>query len=184
MRGRLRLGVGAKITVVVAVSVLVGLGATIWFGATQAEILALNTFDAASSQTTVLLADSLAASVRFGRKDAIEGGWSKVTHDPAGALTGIAALDAKGQIITAWHAAGVDDPLDGAAKTDSQDQRVQRLAHSTVVRMPVVQASGGEPVGMLLTAWSHRATEASIRGAVIAQFEISAGVMVGLVALL
>jgi methyl-accepting chemotaxis protein len=177
-------GVGARIGLVVAASVLVGLTATIWFGASQANSVALANFDTASSQTTALLADSLAASVRFARKEAIEGGWSKLTRDPATALIGIAALDAKGQAIAAWHESNAADPFASINVVPGRDPAVRRLPHATVVQMPVIQASGGEPVGTLLTAWSHRDTELSIRSAVIAQVEISAGVMVGLVTLL
>jgi methyl-accepting chemotaxis protein len=180
---RLSLPVGGKIGLVVALSVLLGFGTMIWFGAGQTRTLALANFDTASDQTTTLLADTLAASIRFARKEAIEGGWAKIVHDPATALVGIAALDAKGQTIADWQAFG-----GAAAGADFGPADTPHWLHRgpglTLVQVPVMHSNGKDQVGTLRTVWSHRATEAGIRRAVVIEVEIAGAVIVGLLALL
>jgi methyl-accepting chemotaxis protein len=177
-----RRGIGARMVALVAICSGVCLGATIWMGARSTATLALANSDAANQRTTALLADTLAPSVRFARTEAIEGAWAKLINDKQAELQAVTAIGAKG-VLANWRADGTTDPFGALPDVKTDGAQVVRLPQMTLVQAPVLQANG-ERVGTLRAAWSHAATDASIRAAVLHQIELSVFAMPALVLVL
>ena len=173
------LTIGRKILLTVAAGLAVGFAASVLLQITGERGRALSLFDDGRLAVSHLLADNMAAAVRFNRTQAIVSAYDQL-QGPDGDLSGLVVLDADGKelhrfVDPARPAFAFDEHVAGlrAAVQGSRAAVVEARPQHTVVAVPVVQGTQDTLSGTLIVAWDRSRAEAAVVDATRTQVAVA-----------
>ncbi|WP_169732786.1 methyl-accepting chemotaxis protein [Azospirillum halopraeferens] len=179
------LTIGRKILLTVAVGLVIGFGVSAALQITGERGRMLAVFDDGRMAVSHLLADNMAAAVRFNRTQAMIGAYANL-RGPNGDLGGLVVLDADGKELHRFvdpdRPAFAFDAAVGGLRSAVQGSRaavVEAHPEHTVVAVPVVQGAQDAMTGVLVVAWDRSRALAGAVEATRMQLGLAA-VIVGL----
>ena len=148
--------IGRKITIGIAVPVLIGLAVIISLSIVSQTNGMRELQTNADVQITRLMALQMGAAVRFKQAAALDAAFRPQADAPDTTLAGLRILDAEGEVLAAYDS---DQLMRYAFDDPSLQAQEQQTMHQTgdhlVVTVPVSYGNEDEQVGSLSIAWSR-----------------------------
>lgn len=179
--------VSRKITVSVALPVIIGLGIVIGLSATFMRGSMLEQSVRSQTQVTEMMAAQMSAAVRFKQAMAVADAYTDTANAEGSALSNLKVYDNEGELLDQFPARD-----DGQAEIFTDHKVPDTVAELTIndvgshliVSVPVRAGANRDQVGTLTVAWSRDSLQSAIKGTILSNLGVAAVVLAGLIGLL
>ena len=155
-------GLGARISLLIAVALLLGIGITVSFGIVKERKETRSDFLTSGTQSAELIADSLGGAVHFSRKLVLDAALERLIAAHPGALDWAGIFDASGRQMAAKTP---HEPLPGLESTRLMRLTLERalpVVDGYATGTPILLGPDQPPIGVLVVSWSEEAIMASV----------------------
>ncbi len=156
------LGLGARISLLIAVALLLGIGVTVGLGILKERNDTRSDFLTSGTQSAALIAESLGGAVYFSRKLVLDAALERLIAAHPGALDWAGVFDARGRQIAAKTPR---QPLPGLESTRLMRLTLERalpVEEGYATGTPILLGPDQPPIGVLVVSWSEEALMASV----------------------
>ncbi|HYE48776.1 MAG TPA: HAMP domain-containing methyl-accepting chemotaxis protein [Azospirillaceae bacterium] len=178
--------IGRKISLAIAIPIVIGLGIVIALSATDMKASMLAQSVQAQQQVTEMMAAQMSAAVRFKQQAAIADSYAELAGAKGTDLASLRVTDADGEVLDEYASKTVpafNFEKAKVAKTVAETTKLDQGDH-LVVSVPVRAGANKDQVGTLVVAWSRQNLSSAISSAVTANLMVAVVIVAALIGLL
>lgn len=156
------LGLGGRMSLLIAVALLLGIGITVGFGIVTERTETRADFLTSGTQSAELIAESVGGAVQFSRKLVLDAALDRLIAAHPGALDWAGIFDAKGRQLAAKTP---HQPLPGLESTRLMKltmERARPVVEGYATGTPITLSPLEPPIGVLVVSWSEDMLMASV----------------------
>ena len=156
------LGLGGRMSLLIAVALLLGIGITVGFGILKERTETRDDFLTSGTQSAELIAESVGGAVQFSRRLVLDAALDRLIAAHPGALDWAGIFDAKGRQLAAKTP---HQPLPGLESTRLMKltmERARPVVEGYATGTPITLSPLEPPIGVLVVSWSEDMLMASV----------------------
>ena len=177
--------VGRKITSAVAASIVVLLGALIWYAAHSQTQNMIELSDDAAGEITQLMSLQMGAAVKFNQSAALEQIYAPQVTPETSTIASLLVVNPEGTVVAAYDSESLDTvPIDAAAYVGLDAPAAEDIGSHLVVSVPIIFGNDDAVVGTLVVAWSRALIDAKAAASAWNVAGVALVIVLGLMVLL
>jgi methyl-accepting chemotaxis protein len=177
--------VGRKITTALAVSIILSLGALIWFAAESQTRNMVELSDDAASEITKLMSMQMGAAVRFNQTSALEEIFAPQISAENSTIASLRVMNPEGDLVASFDSDRFEAaPIDPERFTGIEEPAAEDVASHFIVAVPIRFGNDNALVGSLAIGWSRAPIDAKTAASAWTVAGVALGIVVGLMILL
>lgn len=178
--------VSRKITVAVALPVIIGLGIVIVLSASFMRSSMLDQSVRAQTQLTEMMAAQMSAAVRFKQSMAVADAYAETANAPGSALAFLKVYDNEDELLDQYPPGDTEAEIFRSHRVPNTvaEISIKDVGDYLIVSVPVRAGANRDQVGTLTVAWSRAGLQAAISDTMVSNVVVALLVLAVLIGLL